>query len=124
MRFDVLDEVGEAQVECDPARIQEVITNLLSAAASSSPVGETIFIGIRRTGVSIAISVSDHGPGSETRSGDGDRENTRRPGGHDVELGLDVARAILKQHRTDLHIEPRRGIGTRLWFTLREVPSE
>lgn len=87
-------------------------------------MGETVFIGIRRTGASIAISVSDHGPGSDARDSDADREKARRPGGHDVELGLDVARAIVKQHRTDLHIEPRQGAGTRLSFSLRELPSE
>ncbi len=48
VRFEVKDDVGEAMVEADPARIEEVLSNLLSSAAKSSPIGEMVTVSITR----------------------------------------------------------------------------
>ena len=121
VRFEIRDKVGEAKVKADPARLEEVVTNLLSIAARFSPVGEMVTLSISRNGGSIRVAVGDKGTGSKVWHGDAGGKN----GGADREekerLGLDIWRAILKQHGTSLQVDSQPGLGTMVWFELPEL---
>lgn len=123
VRFEVQADVESASVKADPARLQEVMTAMLSAAARLSPVGEKVFIRLGRSGEAIRVTVSDSGVGASTLHGDADGKHVPHPGNDDNGIGFDIARAILRQHDSDLHVETRDGHGTTAWFDLAEIQS-
>ena len=88
----------------DPARLQQIVWNLLSNAAKFTPAGGTITLRVRRDAASVVIEVSDTGIGIApellTRVFDrfwqADGSTTRVHGG----LGLGLA---LVRHLVELH---------------------
>lgn len=120
VRFNVSDDVGNATVNADPARLGEAMANILSTAARYSPVGETVSIGLRRNGNAIRVSVSDKGTGSNVQLGDADGKHVPSDADEDSGVGLDLGRAVLRQHGSDLHVESSPGAGTTVWFELAE----
>lgn len=123
VRYEVQADVERARVNGDPARLQEVMTAMLSAAARLSPVGEKVFIRIGRSGDGVRVTVSDSGVGATTLHGDADGKHVPHPGDDDNGIGFDVARAILKQHGADLHVEAGQVQGTSAWFELPEIKT-
>lgn len=123
VRFEIIDEAGSAMVEADPRRLQEALRNLLAVSARFSPVGKTVFVGIRSMPGAVRISVSDEGAGSNVQHGDADGKCIGREGDAGTGLELDVVRAILARHKSALHIEVRPGHGTRAWFDLTVLPG-
>jgi signal transduction histidine kinase len=123
VRFEVQENVGTAMVEADAARLGEVIANLLSSAARFSPVGETVLVSLSRNQDAIRLSVVDRGAGSNVLLGDADGKHSMLPDDNDLEIGLDVCRAILAQHSSVLHVESHPGHGTTAWFELAETAS-
>lgn len=121
VRFEVLDDAGSAMVRADPARLHEVMTNLLSSAARFSPLGETVSVAVRRAGGSIRVSVSDQGAGSNILHGDADGKHVVADSDDDLGLGLDICRLALEQHGSRLLIDGRPGSGTTVWFELPEI---
>ena len=123
VRFEIIDEVGSAMVEADPRRLQEALRNMLAVSARFSPIGKTVFLGIRNVSGAIRISVSDEGAGSNVQHGDADGKSIGREGDAGTGLELDVVRAILARHKSALHMEARPGHGTRAWFDLTVLPG-
>jgi len=121
VRYEMQPDVESARVNADPARLQEVMTAMLSAAARLSPVGEKVFIRVGRRGDAIRVTVSDSGVGSIMLHGDADGKHVPHPGDDDNGIGFDVARAILKQHGSELHVETGQTQGTSAWFELSEI---
>jgi PAS domain S-box-containing protein len=62
-RLDVDLPVEEVQVEADPARMAQVLANLLSNAAKYTPAGGHVRLAAAREGDRVAISVKDTGAG-------------------------------------------------------------
>ena len=111
VRFDLSNEAGKAMVNADATRMDDVLAYLLAHAAKSSPAGETVILALTREFGTIRITVSDRGMGTIAGLDEGDN----------LELGLDICRAILKKHGSSLHIESRAGSGTTAWFELPEI---
>lgn len=56
-------DLGAARVAGDPARLHQVVTNLLTNAAKFSPEGSEVHLAVRTVGGRAVLEVSDAGPG-------------------------------------------------------------
>jgi signal transduction histidine kinase len=115
-------------IHADPARVGQVLRNLLGNALRHTPAGTSVSVRATLLGDRVKFSVSDEGPGISPedqirifakfgRSHDTNRNNT--PG---LGLGLYLSRRILQAHGSDLSVESRVGEGTTFWFTLELAP--
>ncbi len=100
-----LGPVGpDVSVPGDPARLHQVVTNLLSNAATYTPPGTTVRVSALRIGPHIQLEVRDDGPGfpadllprATERFARGDASRSRTTGGSG--LGLAIVRAVAEAH--------------------------
>jgi len=108
---------GAAQGWFDPARVEQVLQNLVANASEYGPEGRTIDLEAEISErAELVVSVSDEGPGppaaasAPARSGRG--------------LGLGICEAIVSAHGGRLAIEAGRDGGARVWFTLAACAEE
>lgn len=100
--YDVHVDPPDLVVTADPARLHQLVANLLDNAARHSPSGGTVAIDVIRRGDRYVVEVRDAGPGVAPA----DRERVFEPfgtlgdpaGGGGTGLGLAIARWV-----TDLH---------------------
>jgi two-component system, OmpR family, sensor histidine kinase ChvG len=124
----VLAPVGPAEspllVTGHDSRLAQVFNNLLDNAISFSPKGGTVSITPRRAGNTIAIVVTDEGPGTRGNAEKifhrfyTDRPESEGFGNHSG-LGLSISRQIMQAHKGTIIAENRReGTGARFVVTL------
>jgi signal transduction histidine kinase len=88
----------DAELEADPVRLQQVLTNLLTNAVRHTPAGGTVTITTRADGGDVVFSVVDTGPGI---AGDPERVFERFARSADSGgsgLGLSIARQLVEAH--------------------------
>jgi signal transduction histidine kinase len=107
-------------VAFDPARLLQVLTNLLSNALKFTPAGGTVVVHVEDAGADMRFTVSDTGPGvpNDQLEAVFNRfvqvtQNDRRG----VGLGLYISRAIVEGHGGRIWAENRVG-GSAFYFTL------
>jgi signal transduction histidine kinase len=105
----------------DPARLLQVLTNLLSNALKFTPAGGKVVVHVEGVGPDLRFSISDTGPGvpSDQLEAVFHRfvqvtKNDRRG----VGLGLYISRAIVEGHGGRIWAENRNGGGSTFYFTL------
>ncbi len=114
------DGLEAATVWADPARVRQVIDNLLSNAITYNREGGTVFLGTTTDGSSSWIVVRDTGPGmSEVerarlfqrfyKAGPSRRSGTG--------LGLAISRDIVRAHGGELGLHSSPGVGST--FTVK-----
>ncbi len=108
-------------VDGDRARVQQVLVNVLSNAASVTPRGGAVCVGHRARGAWVVFSVGDGGPG--VAAADRRRIFERYWRGPEarhrgVGLGLAIAKAIVEAHGGRLWVAARRGRGAVFRFSL------
>ncbi len=114
---------------CDPTRLRQVLTNLVSNAVKFTESG-CVRLSVRQLGsadaaLSLRFEVSDSGPGVAPDRQEsifeafaqGDASTTRRYGG--TGLGLAICRRLVETMGGELTLESRPGEGARFGFTLR-----
>ncbi len=111
----------------DPARLTQVLVNLISNASKYSPMQETIELGIEQLNETLfRVWVADRGPGIAPE----DRSNLFRSfvrlGSSDdaqygIGLGLAVVKTIVDEHGGKVGVEARPRGGSLFWFT---VPTD
>ncbi len=118
---------------CDPARIVQVLNNLVSNAIRYSPHGGRVEIGVERQGDDVVLSVVDHGVGIDAKALPRIFEPFRRispsrevlPG---VGLGLPIVRRIVLAHGGSIEVDSTPGIGStfrvRLTGAASSAPDE
>ena len=114
------------RVMADRPRIVQVLNNLISNAARHSPESSPIRIGAERSGVHVAVSVSDEGRGIppdllprlfHKHAGDTDGDGKRFSG--TAGLGLVICKGLVEAHGGRIRAESGGvGQGTRFTFTL------
>jgi two-component system phosphate regulon sensor histidine kinase PhoR len=115
----------EIQVLGDKERLRVAIGNILDNANKYSPEQSSITTRLTVKGGSIAISVSDNGPGIEPehlprifeRFYRVDKARSREVGG--TGLGLAIAKHIIEAHGSRIHVSSELGKGTTFSFDLK-----
>jgi signal transduction histidine kinase len=110
-------------VHADPARIQQVLSNLVGNAIKFTPKGGQITIGARReSATEVRISVRDTGTGmppDQLPHVFGLYWQARRSDRRGVGLGLAIVQGIIEAHDGRVWVESQVGIGSEFIFTLR-----
>jgi signal transduction histidine kinase len=111
-------------VNGDPARIEQVLANMVSNAAKFSPEGSCVRIGAVASESSVRVSVIDEGSGLS--EGDRDRvfdkfsqvdsSDTRKIGG--TGLGMNISKQIIQAHGGNIDYSKNPGRGTTFYFEL------
>jgi two-component system sensor histidine kinase SenX3 len=99
------------------------VTNLLDNAVKYSEPGSSIDVRARTDGTWVDVTVRDHGIGIPRRDLERiferfyrvDRARSRETGG--TGLGLAIVRHVASNHRGEVRVESREGVGST--FTLR-----
>jgi two-component system phosphate regulon sensor histidine kinase PhoR len=115
---------GAERVLADPAKLHDALRNLVANAITYSPEHTLVAIEAARDGDSVAVSVSDEGPGIP--EGDlnrvferfyrVDKSRSRDPGG--TGLGLAIVKHLVELHGGNVRVENRAGGGARFTVTL------
>ncbi|MFJ3922329.1 sensor histidine kinase [Streptomyces sp. NPDC090022] len=105
---------GPAGVHADPARIQQVLVNLLANARTHTPAGTTVTARVRSGPDTVRVEIEDDGPGIPAallphvfeRFARGDASRSRHAGS--TGLGLAIVRAVVVAHGglVGVHSEP------------------
>ncbi|MFC7502505.1 ATP-binding protein, partial [Nocardioides sp. GCM10030258] len=128
VEYDV-DVSEDLTVLADPARLGQLVANLLDNASRHSPAGGTVRVVAARHGDRVRLEVHDQGPGLAAA----DRDRVFEPfgtlrdteGGGGTGLGLAIARWV-----TDLHggrirfVDPEDGVGARVQVELPLTPPD
>ncbi|WP_344294835.1 sensor histidine kinase [Agromyces neolithicus] len=110
---DLADEAVE--VSGDPARLHQVIANLLANARLHTPAGTSVRVQLARAGDRAILTVADDGPGIDPQVRDtlferferGDASRSRRAGS--TGLGLAIVRAVVEAHHGSVGVESEPG---------------
>jgi len=111
------------QVDVDPVRMREVLSNLLSNALRYAPRGGNVRVGASTFDGHVRVSVHDTGPGiaAEALPHVFDRfyksEESRGAG-----LGLAIAKSLVVAHGGEIEAISAAGQGTDMRFTLPITP--
>ncbi len=112
-QLDVPDE--SAYVCGDPARLHQVVANLLANARTHTPAGTTVSARVQHVDGEVRLSVDDNGPGiPETlqpnvfaRFTRGDSSRSRAAGS--TGLGLSIVQAVTQAHGGRVHLASTPG---------------
>jgi PAS domain S-box-containing protein len=114
-------------VRADPARVEEVLVNLLDNAARFNPPSSPLLVRAQGRAPMVAFSVIDSGPGvpEGMRRAIFDKYERGGAQGEGTGLGLFIARKIVEAHGGKIRVEaPGVGEGAVFTFTLPTVPAE
>ncbi len=124
------DENPCPPISADPARIEQILGNLLTNALRHTPHGGHIHLSIEPAPQQIAIRIADSGPGIPLadlphifeRFYRADKSRARSEGG--TGLGLTIARQLARAHGGDLHAENAPAGGAIFTLTLPRAVEE
>jgi PAS domain S-box-containing protein len=125
-RFVAEVEAGPLQAQADPAKLRQVLDQLVSNAVKYSPAGGTVTVSARRTPEAIELAVSDEGVG--VPPAERDRIFTkfyRAPDaqGRGTGLGLFIAQGLVREMGGRMWVDSPDGRGSRFAFELRPVAA-
>ena len=115
-----------ARVYGDPARIRQVLSNLVSNALKYSPPERPVMVRVLREQGMARVEIEDAGPGIPLGAqAQLFQRFYRVPGikvahgmGGGIGLGLYIARSLVEQHGGQIGVESQVGRGSTFWFTL------
>jgi signal transduction histidine kinase len=121
VRFTTAPSLGSRRVLADPARVIQVLANLLTNASRYSVEGDEIEVHVSRVGQSVWVRVTDHGPGisppdQQRIFGAWVRAEGSAPGG--LGLGLSIVQNLIQKQGGRVGVESVLGQGATFWFTL------
>lgn len=104
-------------VRHDPARLSQVLSNLISNAIKYSPDGGEVEVRLLRRDSQAVLEVSDTGLGIPPNERESIFEPFRRSGGArgeipGVGLGLSVARRLVRAQGGEIELESEQGVGS------------
>ena len=105
----------------DPARILQVLTNILSNAIKFTPQGGKVLVRLERIADDLRFAVSDTGLGIPENNLETVFERFRQVKTNDrrgVGLGLYISKCIVQGHGGKIWAESKLGVGSTFCFTL------
>jgi signal transduction histidine kinase len=113
----------------DPARLTQVLVNLLSNASKYSPPGSTVTLEIVRRNDRLRAAVVDQGPGIPPAERENlfqrfVRLNTDITEQYGIGLGLYVVKTTVEAHGGSLGVDEHAGGGSVFWFELPTAQAE
>jgi signal transduction histidine kinase len=115
------------RIVADPARLKQILFNLLSNAIAFTPSGGKVTLGARPENASVRLWVSDTGPGiaPEHQPKAFERFESRHVGEarRGPGLGLALVRSLVEMHGGWIMLESRPGEGTTVAFHLTRAPQ-
>jgi two-component system phosphate regulon sensor histidine kinase PhoR len=123
-RVDISIGPGAESLRADPAKLHDVLQNLIANAMMYAPERTTITVETARDDSSVMVSVSDEGPGIPEedlsrifeRFYRVDKSRARDPGG--TGLGLAIVKHLIELHRGTVAAGNRPNGGARVSITL------
>jgi signal transduction histidine kinase len=117
-----------APVSCDPDKIRQVLSNLVTNAIKFSPDGGEIELGVEERGADAVLHCRDTGIGIPAPEQEKifekfyqvDSTATRRFGG--AGLGLSIAKEIVLLHGGRIWVESAPGAGSTFFVSLPKAP--
>ena len=108
------------RVTCHPAKLNQVIMNLVGNAIDACPEGGKVTVATTANGNHVSIAVSDTGPGvpDSIRQRIFDPFFTTKPPGEGTGLGLSISYGIVKDHQGSIELTSAPGEGARFVVTL------
>jgi signal transduction histidine kinase len=107
VRYEVLVRPPELTARVDPARLQQLVANLLDNASRHSPAGGVVRITAQGTSSGWRLEIADEGPGIPAADRDRVFERfgtlTEAEGGGGTGLGLAIARWVTDLHGGTIH---------------------
>jgi signal transduction histidine kinase len=124
-----LHVLEDGRVEGDPARLRQVMLNLVTNAIKYTPRGGRVELSLTRRPEGLAFAVRDTGIGISAadlphvfeRFWRADRARTRSDERGGTGLGLAISQYIAQAHGGTLAVQSRLGRGTVFTLTLPEV---
>ncbi len=114
-------------IEVDPARMTQVLTNILDNALRHTPEGGKVVLSMKQTGDHVELAIHDSGPGLPREDleriferfyrADSSRQRDGDPLGGSG-LGLAIAKSIVQAHGGQLSAESEAGQGLRVIVAL------
>lgn len=125
IRLEVQAQANLAEIALDPARMEQVLGNLVSNALRYTPEGGEIQLNGRQTEGGVILEVVDNGSGISPeivphifeRSFRGDSSRS----GDESGLGLAIAKSIVELHGGEIGVESEAGQGSRFWILIPVV---
>jgi signal transduction histidine kinase len=107
-------------VACHPAKVNQVVMNLVSNAIDASPEGGKVTVATSPNGNRVKIEVSDMGPGvpDKIRERIFDPFFTTKPPGEGTGLGLSISYGIVQDHGGTIELASKPGEGAHFIVTL------
>ena len=127
VRFTTAGSPSPTRVLADPARVIQVLANLLTNASRYSVEGDEIDVHVSRVGQSVWVRVTDHGPGISPHDqqrifGAWVRAEGSAPGG--LGLGLSIVQNLIHKQGGRVGVESVPGQGATFWFTLPAAEAD
>lgn len=111
------------QIDADPARVRQMLGNLVRNAASHNPPGTRITVEVRRAGPLIGVLVADDGVGLPFSNPQDAFSSFQRGGATPGDrggagIGLTITKRLIELHRGSIEVQSKPGSGTAfaLWF--------
>lgn len=129
----VLDQMGDERpvVSADPARLTQVLHNLIGNAIAHTPAGGPITVAVSVDAARVRVEVIDEGPGLTQEEADrvferffrGDASRHRDTASGGSGLGLSIVAALIAAHDGTVGVSSAPGEGARFWFVLPRVDA-
>ncbi|HKV09327.1 MAG TPA: ATP-binding protein [Thermoanaerobaculia bacterium] len=126
--IDLEEEGGEVPMVLDPAKIEQVLNNLIGNAVKFSPPGRRVLVRLTGQGEGAVIAVHDQGPGIPAHEMDKlfrpfEKTSVRSTGGEKgAGLGLTIVKNIVSGHGGEIRVESTVGEGAAFYVSLPGRP--
>jgi two-component system OmpR family sensor kinase/two-component system sensor histidine kinase BaeS len=124
LNLNIQGDDSTLQVNADPDRLDQVLSNLLANALRHTPSGGQVTLSTHPISKGVRIEVADNGAGIPPEDlpyifdrfwrGDRSRSHVDQAGSG---LGLSIARQLVKEHQGTIEVESTPGAGTRFLLT-------